>query len=135
MKTAPCAETVLKSPARRQKALVRWREGHSPDHDGRYHPVLVVSSTFDGHTLYLHGIDFGPFASPLKAKRAALLVANACFCRWSVEVLYQDLKQVFGLEQARVRTFKRLENLVALCALAYVCLPTSCPHAETRRRA
>ena len=37
-------------------------------------------------------------------------------------MLYQGLKQVFGLEQARVRTFKRLENLVALCALAYACL-------------
>jgi hypothetical protein len=81
MKTAPCAETVLKSPTRRQKALVRWREGHFPDHAGRYLPVLVVSSTFDGRTLYLHGIGFGPFASPLEAKRAALLAANAYFCR------------------------------------------------------
>ena len=135
MKTAPNAETVLKSPTRRQKAFVRWREGHFPGHDGRYHPVLVVSSTFDGRTLYLYGIGFGPFASPLEAKRAALLVANAYFCRWSVEVLYQDLKQVFGLEQARVRTFKRLENLVALCALAYACLAhflPSCGDAAAR---
>ena len=33
-----------------------------------------------------------------------------------------DLKQVFGLEKARVRTFKRLQNLVALCVLAYASL-------------
>ena len=51
-----------------------------------------------------------------------MAVANAYFCRWSVEVLYQDLKQVFGLEKARVRTFKRLQNLVALCVLAYAAL-------------
>ena len=51
-----------------------------------------------------------------------MAIANAYFCRWSVEVLYQDLKQLFGLEKARVRTFKRLQNLVALCVLAYAAL-------------
>ena len=30
-------------------------------------------------------------------RKAAVAVANAYFCRWSVEVFYQDLKQVFGL--------------------------------------
>ena len=122
MGSAPCAATVLQSPTRRQKALVRWREGHFPGKDGRYLPVLVVSSTFDGHTLHLYGIGFGPFASPQERRQAALLVANAYFRRWSVEVLYQDLKQVFGREKARVRTFKRLQNLVALCTLAYAAL-------------
>ena len=135
MASAPGAATVLQSPTRRQKALVRWREGHFPCKDGRYLPVLVVSSTFDGRTLCLYAIGFGPFASPQERRRAALLAANAYFRRWSVEVLYQDLKQVFGLEQARVRTFKRLENLVALCTLAYAALAhflPSCADASAR---
>ena len=45
--------------------------------------------------------------------------ANAYFCRWSVEVLFQDVKQCFSIEDARVRTFRRLENLLAFCTLAY----------------
>ena len=122
MASAPSCPVTLKSPTRRQPALVRWREGLFPGHGGCYHPVLVVSSTFDGCTLHLYGIGFGPFASPEERRTAAVAIANAYFCRWSVEVLYQDLKQVFGLEKARVRTFKRLQNLVALCVLAYAAL-------------
>ena len=135
MASAPGAATVLQSPTRRQKALVRWREGHFPCKDGRYLPVLVVSSTFDGHTLYLYGFGFGPFTSPEEQRKAAVAIANAYFCRWSVEVFYQDLKQVFGLEKARVRTFKRLQNLVALCVLAYAGLAhflPACPEASIR---
>ena len=122
MESAPSCSVTLKSPTRRQPALVRWREGLFPGHGGYYHPVLAVSSTFDGCTLHFYGIGFGPFASPEERQAAAMAVANAYFCRWSVEVLYQDLKQVFGLEKARVRTFKRLQNLVALCVLAYASL-------------
>lgn len=122
MDSAPGCSVTLQSPTRRQSAHVRWREGVFPGHGGCYHPVLVVSSTFDGCTLHFYGIGFGPFASPEERRSAAVAVANAYFCRWSVEVLYQDLKQVFGLEKARVRTFKRLQNLVALCALAYAAL-------------
>ena len=122
MEAAPSCPVTLQSPTRRQPALVRWREGLFPGLGGCYHPVLVVSSTFDGCTLHLYGIGFGPFASPAERRSAAMTVANAYFCRWSVEVLYQDLKQVFALEKARVRTFKRLGNLVALCVLAYAAL-------------
>ena len=32
---------------------------------------------------------------------------------------FQDVKQCFSFEDARVRTFRRLENLLALCTLAY----------------
>ena len=119
LESAPSCQTTLASPTRRRKAVVRWREGLFPGLGGCYHPVLVVSSTFDGNTLCFYGTGFGPFASPAERQKAAELIANAYFCRWSVEVLYQDLKQAFGLEKARVRTFKRLENLVALCVLAY----------------
>lgn len=135
LKSAPSCQTTLVSPTRRRNAVVRWREGLFPGAGGCYHPVLVVSSTFDGHTLYFYGTGFGPFASAAERQKAAELVANAYFCRWSVEVLYQDLKQAFGLEKARVRTFKRLENLVALCVLAYAGLAhylPACTHAAKR---
>ena len=122
MESAPSCSVTLKSPTRRQTALVRWREGLFPGNGGCYHPVLAVPSTIDGCTLHFYGIGFGPFASSEERQNAAVAVANAYFCRWSVEVLYQDLKQVFGLEKARVRTFKRLQNLVALCVLAYASL-------------
>ena len=36
-----------------------------------------------------------------------------------VEVLFQDARQCFSVEDARVRTFRRLVNLLALCTLAY----------------
>ena len=133
--SAPACSAVLKSPTRRQKALIRWKEGLFPGLGGCYPPVLVVSSTFDGHTLYLYGFGFGPFASPEERRKAAVTIANAYFCRWSVEVFYPDLKQVFGLEKARVRTFQRLQNLVALCVLAYAGLAhflPACPDASMR---
>ena len=39
---------------------------------------------------------------------AAALAANAYFCRWGVEVLFQDVKQRFSIKGARVRTFRGL---------------------------
>ena len=119
MAHAPCVRTVLRSPTRRVEAAVRWRAGFFPAGDAHL-PVLVVSSTFNGTTLYLHALNFsGPDASARELREAASLAANAYFCRWSVEVLFQDVKQCFAIEDARVRTFRRLENLIALCTLAY----------------
>ena len=119
MAQAPCVRTTLRSPARRAEAAVRWRTGFFPSGDAHL-PVLVVSSAFNGTTLYLYALNFaGPDASPDELRKAAILAANAYFCRWSVEVLFQDVKQCFAVERARVRTFKRLENLLAFCTLAY----------------
>ena len=39
--------------------------------------------------------------------------------RWSIETFFRDIKQLFHLESACVRTFQRLSNLVALITLAY----------------
>ncbi len=39
--------------------------------------------------------------------------------RWSIEVFFRDIKQLFSLEKVCVRTFKRLSNLVALTLIAY----------------
>ena len=94
MAGAPCVRATLRSPTRCAEATVRWRAGFFP----------AVS---------------GPDASARELREAASLAANAYFCRWSVEVLFQDVKQCFGIEGARVRTFRRLENLLAVCTLAY----------------
>ena len=119
MAGAPCVRATLRSPTRRAEATVRWRAGFFPAGDAHL-PVLVVSSTFNGTTLYLYALNFvGPDASARERREAAALAANAYFCRWSVEVLFQDVKQCFRIERARVRTFRRLENLLALCTLAY----------------
>ena len=66
---------------------------------------------------------------------SGLLAANAYFCRWGVEVLFQDVKQCFAIEDARVRTFRRLENLLAFCTLAYSYFAHVLPNcAEESRR-
>ena len=135
MADAPCVRAALRSPTRRVEALVRWRTGFFPAGDAHL-PVLVVSSTFNGKTLYVYALNFvGPDAPPDELRRAAALAANAYFCRWSVEVLFQDVKQCFRIEGARVRTFRRLENLLAFCSLAYSYFAHVLPRCgeETRR--
>ena len=119
MSDIPHVRTVLSSPTRRVDAVVGWKMGSFPVGD-THQPVLVVSSSFGGSTLYLYALNFVPQdATPDAMRKAAILAANAYFRRWSVEVLFQDVKQCFSIEDARVRTFRRLENLLALCTLAY----------------
>lgn len=135
MAAAPRVRAVLRSPTRRVEATVGWREGFFPCGDATL-PVLVVSSSFGGNTIHLYAINFtdgGASAAELRA--AAVLAANAYFCRWSVEVLFQDIKQCFSIEDARVRTFRRLENLLAICTLAYAYFAHVLPNAgeEARR--
>ena len=135
MAHAPCVRTALRSPTRRAEAEVRWRTGFFPSGD-EHLPVLVVSSSFNGTTLYLYALNFaGQDASPDELRRAAALAANAYFCRWGVEVLFQDVKQCFSIENARVRAFGRLENLLAFCTLAYSFFAHVLPNCgeETRR--
>ena len=107
-----------------------------PVHDRGFDSVLVVSSTFNGTTLCLYALNFvATDASARELREAADLAANAYFCRWSVEVLFQDVKQCFSIEDARVRTFRRLENLLAFCTLAYSYFAHVLPRCgeETRR--
>ena len=119
MATVPGVRAILRSPTRRVEATVRWREGFFAAGDSHL-PVLVVSSTFGENTLLLYALNFTDGgARPGELREAAVLAANAYFCRWCVEVLFQDIKQCFSIEDARVRKFKRLENLLALCTLAY----------------
>lgn len=53
-------------------------------------------------------------------RKAAILATNASYNRWQIEVLFQDIKGAFAIEQARVRTIRRLTNLMAIATLAFV---------------
>ena len=135
MSNAPRVRTVLSSPTRRVDAVVGWKMGSFPVGD-TYQPVLVVSSSFGSNTIYLYALNFVPQdTTPDAMRAAAILAATAYFRRWSVEVLFQDVKQCFSIEDARVRTFKRLENLLALCTLAYSYFANVLPNCgeETKR--
>lgn len=130
MMDAPCVYAILRSPTRQVKAEVRWRKGFFP-YKNSHLEILVVSSTFNGATLYLYALNFlRQNASMKELSEAAILAANAYFCRWSVEVLFQDIKQCFRIEDARVRTFCRLKSLLALCTLAYTYFAHVLPRCE-----
>ena len=83
--------------------------------------LLVVESRFDNRSIYLYVICPDEIIDdPKLAQKYALRAAQAYHDRWQIETSFQAVKQDFKLEEARVRTFKRLTNLFALCILAYV---------------
>ena len=83
--------------------------------------VLVVESRFDGKSIWMYAIcPDGLFETREGALRVAARAAQAYCDRWQIEASFQTVKREFALEKARVRTFRRLENLFALCILAYV---------------
>ena len=128
MKSAPATHATLSSPTNQTSATIRWRPGFFPS--GETHlPILIVSSTFNGTTLYLYATNFihGVWTDETMRK-AAILAANAYYNRWQIEVLFQDLKGAFAIEQARVRTFHRLTNLIAIATLAFVYFAHHLPH-------
>ena len=53
-------------------------------------------------------------------RKAAILATNVYYNRWQIDVLFQDIKGAFAIEQVRVRTFRRLTNLIAIATLAFV---------------
>ena len=61
-------------------------------------------------------------------RKAAFLAANAYYNRWQIEVLFQDIKGAFAIEQARGRTFQWLTNLIDISTLAFVYFAHSLPH-------
>ena len=83
--------------------------------------VLVVESRFDEKSIYLYVIcpDW-VLKSPAQMAIYAERAAQAYCDRWQIETSFFVMKQEFALEKARVRTFKRLENIFSLCVLAYV---------------
>lgn len=110
-----------------QQATIRWAIGNLdvscskkknavPD----CRKILVVESRFGGKSLYFYMIlDVGEYDKPEALRRRAVQTAQLYLQRWQIETSYLRVKQDFGLEDARVRTFKRLENLFCLCYLAY----------------
>ena len=83
--------------------------------------VLVVESRFDEKSIYLYVVcpDW-VLESPAQMAVYAERAAQAYCDRWQIETSFFVMKQEFALEKARVRTFKRLENIFSLCVLAYV---------------
>ncbi len=83
--------------------------------------VLVVESRFAERSIYLYVVcpDW-VLASPAQMAVYAERAAQAYCDRWQIETSFFVMKQEFALEKARVRTFKRLENIFSLCVLAYV---------------
>ena len=83
--------------------------------------VLVVESRFDEKSIYLYVIcpDW-VLRSPAQMAIYAERAAQAYCDRWQIETSFFVMKQEFALEKARVRTFRRLENIFSLCVLAYV---------------
>ena len=83
--------------------------------------VLVVESRFDGKSIWLYAIcPDETYATEEGALRVAVRAAQAYCDRWQIETSFQTVKQEFALEKARVRTFRRMENIFSLCVLAYV---------------
>ena len=58
--------------------------------------------------------------NPDLAWEYSVRAAQAYCDRWQIETSFQNVKQEFRLEEARVRKFKRLVNIFDLCFLAYV---------------
>lgn len=83
--------------------------------------VLVVESRFDEKSIYLYVVcpDW-VLESPAQMAIYAERAAQAYCDRWKIEMSFFVMKQEFALEKARVRTFRRLENVFSLCVLAYV---------------
>lgn len=125
----PGKKVVLqRNSGRKQPAVLRWKVGHLPTNlskkktaDPGYRGVLVVESRFDGKSIYLYAfLPSGELSDPDALERRALQAAQFYLQRWQIETSFLRVKQDFGLELARVRTFRRLENLFALCHLGYL---------------
>jgi hypothetical protein len=125
-------ETRLFKSSGAVSTKLSWRLGCLGElHDT---PVLLVRSEFDGRALYLYALPGKAGAALMKdnPRRFAQAAAQAYLDRWQIETFFQRIKQDFSLENARVRTFKRLKNLFYLCVLGYsFCtdvLPSSAAH-------
>jgi len=108
---------------------IRWKRGtvqyceNSKKRDAPVESVgvLVVESRFDGKSIWLYAIcPDEMYATEEGALRVAVRAAQAYCDRWQIETSFQAVKQEFALEKARVRTFRRMENIFSLCVLAYV---------------
>ena len=121
-----------------QPAQVRHRVGHIAQTDkpkkgerSEYRAVLMVESRFDDRSLYFYmTLPEEELADAEKLRARAEQAAQLYMNRWQIEISFLRVKQDYGLEDARVRTFARLENLLALCYLCHVFTHFVMPEAE-----
>lgn len=125
----PYANGSLRTLKGTRKVALRWRLGyvtwcekpHSRTAPAETARVLVVESRLDGKSIWLYAVcPDAMLDDPANLGRIALRAAQAYHDRWQIETSFRTVKQEFALEKARVRTFRRLENIFALCILAYV---------------
>jgi len=109
-----------------QSVRLKYKLGDFPHEDKKskttsYFPVMLVSSSFDGKEIFLYVVrkSFEGLTHE-DLKRLAQQAAQAYFDRWGIETFFLRVKQDYHIEEARVRTFRRLENLLSLCVLAYL---------------
>lgn len=109
-----------------QNAHLKYKLGNFPHEDKKskttsYFPVMLVSSFFDGKEIFLYVVrkSFEGLTHE-DLKRLAQQAAQAYFDRWGIETFFLRVKQDYHIEEARVRTFRRLANLLSLCVLAYL---------------
>ena len=97
--------------------LLRGRKG-LPDAEAALFDAIVGATGGNGIPVHDRGFDSEGFVGhALRSGHRATLRSPTR--RAEAEVLFQDARQCFSVEDARVRTFRRLENLLALCTLAY----------------
>ena len=139
-----CRCVLKRNSGKTQDAFVRWRLGFVDIGDGKsgrpeYRRVLVVESHFNGKSLYFYRTpgetELRGDTPPAAVLRGlAVQTAQLYLQRWQIETSFLRVKQDFGLEDARVRTFRRLENLFALCYMAYHFVQFHMPQCGRYRR-
>jgi len=123
-------------------ALVRHRIGQiaqtdKPKKNERsvYRKILVVESRLDERSLYFYmTLPEEEFEDAERLRERAGQAAQLYLNRWQIEISFLRVKQDYGLEQARVRKFSRLENLLALCYLCHVFTHFVLPGSERYKR-
>lgn len=125
----PCTDIRLRARRGDRCAQLRWKRGavqhcaepNSKTARAETAEVLVVESRFKDKSIWLYAICPDGMLSTPEGEHAVAARAAQAYCdRWQIETSFQTVKQEFALEKARVRTFRRLEDLFALCILAYV---------------
>lgn len=110
------------------EAHVRCKVGYLPppnkptkDEQTQYRKVLIVQSKFADKTINLCMLlPEEEFQDPEKLLKRAKQAAQLYLNRWQIEQSFRVVKQHFGLEKLRVRTYIRLVNILALCYLCHV---------------
>lgn len=76
---------------------------------------LLTSEMKDLHLVLAYGISDKPILlltnKPVDSKQAAIQIFNSYFLRWRIEEFFRTIKQVYGFENMRVQSLKRMNTL------------------------